>query len=180
MSKLERITYLCLITLSVLLIGLLIEARLSNRIVAADAQTPTAVALVGKKVEIPGAAWSFSPLNVVVYLSTTCHFCAESMPLYRRLATERHGPAGNAFTLVAVSAESPKDLLSYLAGQQVEFDSVYQIQLQNTLLRATPTVLIVDENGIVRRAAVGKLGAASEDALLRMVKAGRLKGGVGF
>ena len=84
-SKLERITYL----LSDFAVCPIDRAPDRSTFVESNCRgvrsDPNADALVGKNVEIPGAAWSIPPLNVLVYLSTTSHFCAESMPWYRRL-----------------------------------------------------------------------------------------------
>jgi len=179
-SKLERIAYVFMIAVSILSIGILIEARLSHRNATPQNRPPSADALVGKTLDIPGVVWNSSRVNVVVYLSTTCHFCQASMPFYRRLVSERHSAIGGTPTLLAVSAEPSNDVQRYLADEQVEFDHIYQIKMQRSILLVTPAFLVVDMNGVIRRAIYGELSVSVEDELLRQIKTGKLGGKEGL
>lgn len=174
MSKLERLTYICLITLCVVSAGTLINRDwLAHK---AQKQMGSPVTLVGKKLDIPGVTWSASQISAVVFLSTECRYCEASMPFYRRLVSEHRQTASSRVSLLAISFEPSESVNSHLTSEQVQFDHVYQIAQPNRLLPGTPTFLIVDKNGIIQRAAFGELPTSKEDEMLQIVKTGQLDG----
>jgi hypothetical protein len=174
MTKLERLTYVCLITLCILSAGTLakrwwLKDRTQEQVVSPNM-------LIGQRIDIPGATWGSSQINVVVFLSGECRFCEASMPFYRRLASEHRHAAGSGVSLLAVSLEPSEYLSDHLASEQLQFDHVFQLKQPSALLHATPTFLIVDKNGVIQRAAIGELPATKEDEMLKIVKTGELSG----
>lgn len=172
MSKLERLTYMCLITLCVVSAGTLINRDWLAHKAQKQMESPTT--LVGKKLDIPGVTWNSSQISAVVFLSTECRYCEASMPFYRRLINEHHQAANGKVSLVAISLEPSDYVKTHLASEQVQFDHVYQMETPNKLLHGTPTFLIVDKNGVIQRAAFGELPASREDEMLQIVKTGQL------
>ena len=172
MSKLERLTYICLITLSVVSAGILIKRAWLTH--SAQKQMASPNTLVGKRLDVPGVIWNSSQISAVVFLSTECRYCEASMPFYRRLVSEHHQTAKNGVSLLAISLEPSESVNSHLTSEQVQFDHVYQIAQPNRLFPGTPTFLIVDKNGIIQRAAFGELPASKEDEMLQIVKTGQL------
>jgi hypothetical protein len=55
-------------------------------------------------------------------------------------------------------------------SKQVNLNRIYQVSLSEFLTKGTPTLLIVNPNGIVRRAFSGKLTPAREREFLDAVK----------
>jgi len=83
MSKLERLTHICLIAACVVSLGLLLERRFAP---ARSTHSPRLDGLIGKRLDLPGANWKSSKVNVVLFLNTHCHFCENSIPFYREVA----------------------------------------------------------------------------------------------
>jgi len=165
MTRLERTTHVCLIVVCVVSLGLLLERRFT------PARVGTArpvVELADKRLDVPGMDWTKARLNTVLVLSTSCHFCKESTPFYRRLAEARRKQATQV-AFAAVSRESAEQVKSYLAGERVVVDAAYQISGQPAL-NGTPTLLLIDSNGIVKRSYVGKLAPSQEEEVLNYVR----------
>ncbi len=95
------------------------------------------------------------------------------MPFYRQVAGVRQErPAGITFS--ALSTESAEVVKPYLAKQQVAVDGVYKLSTHIPGLSATPTLLIVDQKGIVRTVFVGKLDESLSQQVLGILRAGAL------
>lgn len=104
-----------------------------------------------------------SPKTVVLALSTNCHFCTESAEFYRELSLQcqqRHIP------IIAVLPQEIAASQSYLTGEGVTVDEVRQAQLSDLRVDGTPTVVIVDGNGIVKKVWYGKLPGNKEKEVL--------------
>jgi hypothetical protein len=57
----------------------------------------------------------------------------------------------------------------YLSAERVIVDGTYRIS-NNLRWNATPTLLLVDSNGVVRRSYVGKLAPDQEEEVLNSVR----------
>src|ERR1035438_6569205 len=82
MTKLETVTHVCVIGLCCLAGGLLIEQRFFS---SPEGETVPVRELVGREVKLPGADWQAAPISVLLQISSTCDFCNESMPFYKRI-----------------------------------------------------------------------------------------------
>jgi thiol-disulfide isomerase/thioredoxin len=107
----------------------------------------------GTKISLPGIDWSKSTRTVVLALSTTCHFCSESAPFYRKL--EHQKP--NGVRLVAVFAQPVEDSRDYLNKLGISLSDVVQSSLGSVGVSGTPTLLLIDNEGSVTDSWVGKL-----------------------
>jgi thiol-disulfide isomerase/thioredoxin len=109
-------------------------------------------------------------MNAVLFINTHCHFCVESMPFYRQVADlRRAGQPGAALSVLSV--EPPDTVKSLLSKEHVAVDNVYRVP-QGFELRGTPTLVIVDANGIVQRVFVGQLDSGRQQEVLSIVRAG--------
>jgi thiol-disulfide isomerase/thioredoxin len=166
MSKLERATHICLIAVCVVSIALLLERRFTP---APVARAGTAAELLGKRLDAPGIDWKKAHLNAVLFISTSCHFCRESIPFYQRLAEERRKRSAQV-ALSALSREPGEKVKAYLSAERVFVDGAYQLSAAHSRLRGTPTLLLIDSNGVVQRSYVGKLDSAQEEEVLKLVR----------
>lgn len=92
---------------------------------------------------------------MILYLSTTCRYCHESAPFYKRLL-EKHSNDKNV-KLIAVLPQKIEESKEHLKSLGVNINDVYNAQLTSIGVRATPTLLLVDESGIVSEQWRGKL-----------------------
>jgi len=87
---------------------------------AASAVTKNSRAsLLGKVLRLPNVDWATNKTTVVLYLSTSCHFCSESSPFYQRLAQEK---LKLNFKLVAVLPQNEEAAKTYLESLDMETD----------------------------------------------------------
>jgi hypothetical protein len=169
MSKLETATHVFLIGLCCLAGGLLIEQRF---FAGSDDGPETAPNVVGREVKLPGADWQSAPMSVVLQISSTCHFCNESMPFYRQMMAARQSAAAKVPVIVA-SADAVAVMQKHLADQQVSVDKVLHSRLEG-FGSITPTVYIVDSKGLVKRVFVGELDSSGQKELLSIVERGKV------
>lgn len=166
MTKLETATHVFLIAVCCLAGGLLIEQRFFSD---NDSATP---GLVGREVRLPGADWQSAPVSVLLQISSTCHFCNDSMPFYRKLMATRQASAAKIPVIVA-SADAVPVMQHHLVEQQVSVDKVLHSRLEG-FDAVTPTVYIVDSKGMIKRVFVGELDPSGQKELLSIVKRGKV------
>jgi hypothetical protein len=106
------------------------------------------------KFDLADAGWQAHEKNIILALSTTCHFCTESAGFYRELVQsckQQH------VRTIAVLPQSTKDAELYLKNEGVVVDEIRQVTLPEVEINSTPTLLFVDSHGVVKNAWFGKL-----------------------
>lgn len=126
---------------------------------------PAAGLRTGERVNgLEGQVWP--ERSLLVFVRSNCHFCTQSMGLYRDLRERAH-EAGTQF--IAVGQE-PKDVIGeYLRSNGVTPDEVLSAPPARTRVFATPTVAIVDSKGTVLQVWVGKLSPDAETNVKAML-----------
>lgn len=162
-KRLEAAAYVSIIILALVTSSVLIKRYWVG---AAGATRDPHVA-AGTKVSLPGVRFDGRP-TLVMALSTTCRFCKESAGFYRRLAEEASRQGG--VRLVAVLPQPAGEARQYLDGLGVGVEAV-ESPLESVGASVTPTLILVDEAGVVRRSWVGKLPEREEEDVI-----GHLKG----
>jgi hypothetical protein len=120
------------------------------------------------KISIPDVDWLKNGQTLVLALSTTCHFCTESGPFYQRLVK-----ASGSTHLVAVLPQSVDEGKRYFEKLGVSVDEIKQASLSSIDVRGTPTLLLVNSDGIVVNTWVGKLQVAGEAEVLSKMQTDR-------
>ena len=108
--------------------------------------------------------WKNNKKTLVLYVSTNCRFCNESSPFYQRLV-EKYADGKN-LKLVAVLPQTVDEAKEHLKSLGVNINDVYNAQLRSIGVTATPTLLLVDESGIVSEMWRGKLSNDKETEVL--------------
>src|SRR5258708_3151963 len=119
---------------------------------ASSAQPPTVK--TGAQFALKNADWTGSPKNMVLAVSTTCHFCTESAPFYRTLVEQCRR---DHVKTIAVLPHPVKEAEAYLQGEGLTVDENRQSPLSDVEVSGTPTLVLVDSRGVVRSAWGGKL-----------------------
>jgi peroxiredoxin len=112
---------------------------------------------------LQGIDWSKSRQNLVLALSTGCRFCSESADFYRRLVPSA---ASNGTRVLAILPQPVSGGRSYLEGLGVPVSDVVQSPLSAVEVSGTPTVLLIDGQGKIRKAWVGKLRPEQEQQVI--------------
>jgi hypothetical protein len=114
---------------------------------------------------IPSVDYGTAPLTLVMALRQSCKYCAESMPFYRDLVTQRT-KRGVPLRLVVVAPESKSETETYLRDQHLSVDMVVQSELSRISVPGTPTLILVDRQGVVRGSWIGKI-SVDQEAIVR-------------
>jgi len=109
--------------------------------------------------------WKQSNQTLVLAVSSTCHFCSESAPFYKTLASNKGDTR-----IVAVLPQSIEEGRKYLAKLGVMVDDVKHLPLEQIGVSGTPSVILVDNSGVVKNFWLGKLTADKERTVLDAVR----------
>lgn len=115
------------------------------------------------------STWSSSQGTLVLGLQTTCHFCTDSAPFFRKLI--RSVP--REVRTIAVLPQSHEAAQHYLDGLGVHVDSIQQAPLAAIGITGIPTLLLVNNLGIVKNVWVGELDSYGQSSVLSAVQGGQ-------
>ena len=122
---------------------------------------------VGTRLDLPGITVTDAQLSVLLILSTNCRFCTQSMPLYRRLSSERRHLD---FALFAAFPEPLTDAGAYLRANSLKVDGLFRAKPSELHATGTPTVVLLDRDRTVLASWVGQLPATLEGAIFEHLK----------
>ncbi|MGA9995841.1 MAG: hypothetical protein WBP93_10520 [Pyrinomonadaceae bacterium] len=119
----------------------------------------------GTKMALSATDWAQNGQTLLLVLQKGCHFCSESAPFYQRLVRET---AGHGTThLLAVLPQTTDESKRYLNDMGVTIEDVKQAELDSIGVRGTPTLILVNNQGVVMNSWAGKLPADGEADVLR-------------
>lgn len=121
----------------------------------------------GSELALKGMDWRKTENTVVLGLSLDCTFCNQSTDFYRRLSID--AVASNN-RVVAVFPQPRTETEKWLAMNGIVVSIVRQERLPSLGMWMTPTLAVVDDEGIVRRLFIGKLSGEEENQLLSNLK----------
>src|SRR5713226_9594614 len=113
--------------------------------------------------------WKAHDRTLVLALRNGCHFCEDSMPFYRRLAKLEQSNQIGGVHLVAVFPDDPAVVRQVVETQQLTIEVLPGIELGQVKVQATPTVMLVDEQGRVSKVWMGQLPAAEEAEVIAAI-----------
>lgn len=124
---------------------------------------------IGEKLApLAGYSWSKHPSTLLLALRTDCHYCEESIPFYRQLAEKEKQNRLNAHLLGILSDDETKTR-AYAREHALGFQFRSDSSLSDVKVSATPTLLLVDAMGSVRKAWVGKLSSSGQEEVIKAV-----------
>lgn len=142
--------------------GYLLRVQPSGGIRASqDKQSVT----LGAKVRLKGAP-SNSLLHVVLVVSPSCRYCVKSAPFHSallRLAREEN-------RTMYVAVPSVGEASGYLASSSLDSARVITWDELGIEVRATPTLIVTDGSGTIKRAWVGVMGDLRQKIVLDIVR----------
>jgi len=107
-----------------------------------------------------------NPKTVVLALSTNCHYCTESAEFYRKLSLQCHQ---QHIPIIAVLPQDVTASRSYLTDEGVIVDEIRQVPLADLRVDGTPTLVIIDSSGVVKKVWVGKLPSNKEKEVIDQI-----------
>lgn len=121
--------------------------------------------LAGTTITLPGISFANGRDSLVLAVSTTCHFCQESLPFYKQLSEKVRGK----IDLIAVLPEPESEAKKFLADAAVQTDAIVKAIPNSIGVQGTPTVLLVDGKGKVKNVWMGRLDEAGQKQMLSIV-----------
>jgi hypothetical protein len=109
--------------------------------------------------------WAGNKNTLVLGLQTTCHFCTESGPFFQKLAAAASGST----RIVAVLPQTVDQSKEYLSKLGVHVDEIRSAPLSSINVSGTPTMMLVNDKGVVRNVWVGKLPEAQQTEVLNAI-----------
>jgi len=136
---------------------------LARNYLSTGSQTPQQTIAAGMKLPLKDVRWQESGKTIVLALSTTCHYCTESAGFYKELV--KQCKLQHVHTL-AVLPQPLNESGSYLAATGVLVDEIRQSSMSDMQVAGTPTLILINSEGVVKNVWRGKLNAAGEKEVL--------------
>jgi hypothetical protein len=160
-----------LLNLAIVISGLLLAISIVKpEFWSSLAGRPSEIA-IGDTLRLPQAPWFNNDNTLVLILQRGCQFCEASAPFYRKLlrAVDQLNRAhvSNTIHVTAVLPGPVAASKAYLERMQLSISDVQQSSLASLKTPYTPTLLMVDRRGIVKRMWVGQLSQNQEEQILR-------------
>ena len=165
----ELAANIAIVVVAVLLCVVLVKNQFaSNRTLSAndDHSNLNKEVRLEEKINLPDVDWQKNGQTLLLALSTTCHYCSASTAFYQQLVKERNGNT----RVIAVLPQSVNESKDYLNKHGVSVDDIKQVNLDSIGVGGTPTLILVDGDGIVKDLWVGKLPKADETQVLSRVQ----------
>lgn len=165
MSRLEKTAAATMVVSFLLLAGVTTRSFVLSR-----RPDPATVPLVkiGEAVQLPGISSGAARLTFVIVLSSHCEYCLHDLPLYRRLSAARSS-SGGMLHLIAVLPEKTATAASFLNSSGVNTDNVLSMAPRELGVQMVPTLLLLDENGKLKRYWVGEMNQEREREVLAVL-----------
>lgn len=112
---------------------------------------------VGETVpSVPGVRFSNGPQTLVLFVSSECPACSDTMPFYAELRAKTQRLL-SPISFAVISFEDEDKLAAYLASYELEPDTAASVSYERFKLRRTPTLLLVDSSGVVKQYWIGRV-----------------------
>lgn len=162
-KKIETLSNVAIIVVA-LILGITVVNRYFISAPAKPAMPVNREIAAGTKLPLSDVDWSKSDKNLVMVLSTTCHFCVESSPFYQQLTQQKAGRSD--VRLITVMPQTVDEAQRYLNEHKITADEIRQANPADVFVKGTPTLIMVDQSGTVIESWAGKLPPDKEVEVL--------------
>lgn len=160
-QKIELAANILIIVVALLFGGVLVQKYFFKSTPSIQSDRPQPV--LGAKMNLPNTEWSKQPKTLILALQTTCHFCNESAPFYKRLVENVQNKNIKLIAVFPTEAEEGKAHLSKLGLTNIE---VKQSPLNEIQVNGTPTLILTNDKGEITDSWVGKLSPDKEKEVI--------------
>lgn len=120
---------------------------------------------INTRINLAGFDFQGSAETLVLVLQKDCRFCSMSAPFYRRLLAEYSGKPN--LRIIAALPHSPAVSERYLESLNLSVPVVKEVELAEIKVSATPTLLLLNNEGRVSASWVGMLSRDGEQEVLQ-------------
>jgi hypothetical protein len=157
LRRIELVANICVIAVALVICAALVKRFLLK---SPSTASPAPSLATGTKIALPDVDWAKNGKTLLLVLSTGCRFCSASAPFYQHLAGKAMSQQGVG--LIAVLPQGIEQSKEYLKGVNVTIDDVKQASPPVLGVRATPTLILVNNAGLVTDSWVGQLSPDKE------------------
>jgi hypothetical protein len=122
--------------------------------------------LIGTTVRLSNLNLAKDHDSILLVISSKCHFCQDSLPFYRELTQDPR----RRMKVIALLPQAENEANRFLDGAGVKADQILTAGPDAVGAIGTPTVLIVDSSGRVRRSWIGKLDEKNQRDLMALAQ----------
>lgn len=118
----------------------------------------------GTRVVLPNVQWDEGVRNIVLLASATCPACNDSITFYRSLGDYTRDVPELRFVIAA--ADDAETIANWAGTHGIRYDVL--VELRDAVLLGftlTPTLLLVDDDGVVTDVMLGRLSTEEESIL---------------
>jgi len=168
-EKLEVVTNIALIALACIIGYDFLLARSTSK-----NPLPASVQVGDQLPSLAAYDWKSHDRTLVLALKNGCRFCEESFPFYRKLAELEKSNQTDAH-LIAVFPDDPAAVRQHLETQRLAVEAFAGVELNQVKVAGTPTLILIDRQGLASRVWIGALAAAGEAEVVTAIKRARAK-----
>ena len=159
-KSLERASNIAVIVVAVVVVFTLLHREFRS-------STPSHASLKGTHFSLSSVTTAPAKVNLVLGISTVCHFCEQNVGFYQQLST-LEAPGKLAF--YTVFPQSATDAAAFLNQKAIHPNGVVSSPLSQYKITGTPTLLLVDASGKVQEAWVGALDASRQAEVVKTIR----------
>ena len=169
-NKVQLLAHLATILIAVLLGIAVTQQYFLTKQTRYPEPTPFPPLHAGAKLAVPGVDWTKNDRTLLMALSRNCHFCSASAPFYKKLTQELS--TQKEVGMVAAFPQPVDEARNYLSTLGVSIADVRQLPLDSLGVLGTPTLILVNRDGVVINAWRGQLPPDKEDEVFNQLKCG--------
>ena len=165
LKRVELLANIAIIIVAVLLGVVLVKQLIPNKTdQPARAASARRELKRGDKVPLEGVDWAKNSHTLLLVLQQGCRFCTESAPFYQRLVKETS--TRTDLKLVALLPQNLDEGKQYLKEIGVDIADVRQVTPNEVNVGGTPTLILVNNEGVASDVWAGKLTPDIEPKVL--------------
>lgn len=161
-QKIELVANIFIIIVAVAIVGVLVQRYFLTPKPAVNQQVRIEPK-IGAKMEVADMNWSQQSKTLILALQTSCHFCNDSAPFYKRII---QSVQNKNIKLVAVLPTGVEESAAHLKELGLTNMDVKQMSLSGLQVSGTPTLILTDEKGEITNYWVGKLTPEKETEVI--------------
>ena len=126
---------------------------------------------IGDRLHIGDVDFGRARQTVVVFVTTNCQYCIDSIPPIRALidaSSHQHGD----FRVVLVGLEPIEPFRRFLSSYRLTPDEIVSAAPTEAGVRTTPTIVVTDTNGVATRILIGQQPPPQVQQLLSGLRLG--------
>lgn len=153
--KIEVAANVAIIIVAVAISVVLVKIYFAN----ANDSRPERIA-AGSKLILEGLNWQKNERTLLIALQPGCSFCADSAPFYQSLLAKLIPQRKTS--VVALVPDDIPNASNYPKELGITVDEIRQTSLTKAKILGTPTLVLVNNTGIVEKVWFGKLSSSQE------------------